>query len=192
MMKMDVQKLNSVKNSPILRIIKIVLFTALLCWLMCSVLSWYLTTIPETVTFLEGESMPNTVWLVKYGSVALPLVAVATVLTLLYKITGEAPFKTQVDKAVIVGCVFAFTYFVILPAVLKRSPEWWEVQMVDEVEVKTLFERSAIWFFAQMIPFLITLSYHIYRASSEKRELAEIQNENDNENETENENENEE
>ncbi len=186
---MDVQKLNSVKNSPIVRIIKIAVFTALLCWFMCTILSWYLTTIPETVAFLESESMPNTVWLVKYGSAVLPLIAVATVLTLLYKITGQAPFKTQVDKAVIVGCVCVFTYLVILPAVLKRSPEWWEVQMVDEVEVKTLFERSAIWFFAQIIPFLITLSYHVYRALSEKRELIEIQKENENENENEHENE---
>ena len=172
---MDEQKILVKKNTLQVRIIKIVVFSLVLCFVMCACLAWYFTKVPETLHYLEEEKRPNTQWLVQYGSVLPPVILCAILLTLFYKFgKSYIPVSTQRDKAVISGIVFLFTYAVLLPIVVSRSSAADITPPAEgEEEIKTLIERSVAWFTVQILPFLLMVSYHIFRASSEKKELCE-------------------
>ncbi len=170
---MQEMKKGSSKKELAIRIIKIVIFTLLLCGVICLSLKWYLESVSETVTYLEGEKRPNTVWVVKYGSVILPSITVALLLTVAYKIGhGYIAVKTQIDKAVITSFVCIFTYAYLFVEICNRSQGWMLPPAEDAEDVKSLLERSIIWFSVQALSFLIMISYHAMRAKNEKKELA--------------------
>ena len=103
---------------------------------------------------------------------ALPILILAIVITVCYKLWGAyVPVTTQREKATIVLIAFIFTNVVLFFSCMSSSPEWNVPKATDEA--KTAFEICAPWFFAQILPFTILLSYHLIRASSEKKELSE-------------------
>ncbi len=166
-------KKESSKKELVIRIVKIVAFTLLLCAVMCLSLKWYLESVSETVQYLEEEKRTNTVWLVKYGSVILPVLTVALLLTFAYKIgNGYIAVKTQIDKAIITSTVCIFTYAYLFAEICNRSHGWMLPPSEDAEDVKSLIERSIVWFSVQALSFLIMISYHAMRASNEKKELA--------------------
>ncbi len=167
------------KETPMaVRIVKIVAFSLILCFVMCAFLTWYLTSVSDTILELEEKGkMDNTIWLVKYASVLPPVIVCAILLTLFYKFGNSyIAVKTQRDKAIIMSVVFLFTYAVLLTLILQRSQGWYlpdvEPEEGEEI-VKTLFDRSVIWFSVQLIPFFIAISYHLLRSSNEKKEMSE-------------------
>ncbi len=162
------------KSSMPIRILKILLFTLICCFVMSALLTWYISWVPEKAAYLEEEERPNTLWLLEYGSAALPCVAVAAVLTVLYRL-WYVPVETQRDKTVVILLVAVFTYGVLLPMIITNNGGWDTVRIIEvekkEEEIVTLFGQTYVWFFTQLIPFVLMLAYHITKASAEKREL---------------------
>ncbi len=157
------------------RILKIAVFSVILCLVMCLVLVLYVKLVPQKIAELEEKGkMDNTIWLIRYSSLVPPLIIVAVLLTLFYRI-GDAyrPIETQRDKTVIILIVLLFTYLVMLPSVNARSIGWQTPPLEGEEDVKSLIELTIGWFGAQIVPFLLVLGYHLIRASSEKKELYE-------------------
>lgn len=172
---MDNQNITANKRPLINRIIKIAIFSLLLCLVMYMLLAHYLETVPTKIAELEEEgNMTNTIWLVRYSSYLPPVIVVAILLTLFYKFGNSyIPVKTQRDKALIVTLVLLFTYCVLLPIVCAKSAGWQAPPPEGEEDVKSVLELSIGWFCAQIIPFAMVIGYHLVRASSEKKELSE-------------------
>ncbi len=175
---MQEQKNNSNTKIILIRIAKIIIFTLILCGVMTLALKFYIDSVSEAVDYLEKEERPNTVWLVKNSALVLPTVSIAVLLTIAYKIgNGYIPVKTQIDKAIICFMVGVFIYAVLLSYVCLNSVGWRLPPAEGAEDVKSLLERSIQWFVVQALPFLIMISYHLIRASSEKKEIAEACNE---------------
>ena len=153
---------------------RLIVSAIVLCIVMAVMLAIYVAIIPDALAKYESEGdMEHTAWLVKYASYLPPVIVVAILLTCFYSNASYVPVRTQKDKATVVAIVFIFTYAVLFVYALLVSPGWNLPTPEFEEEVKTLFEKSAGWFFAQLIPFMILLSYHTVRSSSEKKELCE-------------------
>lgn len=163
----------SAKQETESSVYKLIICAIALCIIMGIMLAIYNSTVPDILAGFEEEGdMEHTAWLVRYGSYVPPVIVIAVILTCFYSIGGAyVPVKTQKQKAIIVGVVFAFTYVVLFTYAWLTSPGWNLPVAEGEEEIKTMFENCAGWFFAQLIPFMILLSYHLIRASSEKKEL---------------------
>ena len=172
---MDNQNITAEKRPLVKRIIKIAIFSLLLCLVMCLILTHYIKTVPTKIAELEGEgNMKNTIWLVRYFSYLPPMIVISVLLTLFYKFGNSyMPVKTQRDKTVIVALVLLFTYLVLLPIVCAKSAGWQAPVPEGEEDVKSVLELSIGWFCAQIVPFALVIGYHLVRASSEKKELCE-------------------
>lgn len=156
------------------QISKIVILCIACCILIGVMLAMYKGIVPDALAeFEEKGKMESTAWFVKYASLLPPVILLAVVITVAYPRSSYVPVRTQYDKAIVVGVTFAFTYIVIMGAMLLSSPGWNLPAPETEEEVKTAFEICAPWFVAQVVPFIILLSYHLVRASSEKKELCE-------------------
>ena len=155
------------------KILRAVFVTALLCFVMCAALTAHLGAIPEKIAELtEKGNMDNTIWLYEYALPIIPVIALAIILTVAYKF-GYVKVKSQREKAVIIAIVLLFTYCVLLPVVCARSEGWQEPVPEGEEDIASVLEMSITWFSVQLIPLVITLGYHIVRASSEAKELCE-------------------
>ncbi len=154
---------------------KLVICIIALCILMGVLLYAYNSTIPDKLIELGAEKdMEHTEWFVRYASLLPPVILAASLLTLFYSNKDKyVPVKTQRQKAWITGIVAGFTYIVLLGYTLLSSPEWYMPAAQRQDGSVTMFENTSSWFFAQIIPFLILVSYHIIRASSEEKELLE-------------------
>ena len=154
-------------------IVKIVIAAVALCIVMAIMFSMYNSIIPAKLAELEEEGdMENTMWLIKYGSYAVPVIVLAVILSLCYRKKGHyIPVISQREKGIVMIIVAAFTFLVILPYAIASSPDWQLPAANGEEEIKTLFETTAAWIFAQIIPFAIVITYHFIRASSEEKEL---------------------
>ena len=157
------------------QISKVVVLCIVCCILMGVMLAMYKGIIPDALAeYEEKGKMEHTMWLVRYASLLPPVIVIAVLLTVAYSFRSQyVQVMTQRHKAIIVGVTFAFTYLILFTAMLLSSPGWNLPTPETEEEVKTAFEICAPWFFAQIIPFIILLSYHLVRASSEKKELCE-------------------
>lgn len=143
-------------------IVRIVLCAIGLCVLMAIMFSLFKNNVPNKLAEFEKKgNMEHTSWFVKYGSCLPPVIILVGVLTACYPKSCYVPVKTQRDKAIIIAIVSVFTY-----AVLYTSAK-------GDV---TIYDDCVGWFFAQAIPLLIVFSYHLIRASTEKKELAEHEN----------------
>lgn len=161
---------NKVKWIDILRV---VLCALAVCAMLAAILNWYCNDVPQVIEKLQEEGrMTNTIWLVRYGSVLPPVIAVAVIITLFYcKKSSCVPVRTQKEKAYISLIAAIFTFGVMLPYVIHSSQGWDLPVPEGEEDIVSLLEKTVIWFCAQVIPFLVLISYHFARAESEKREL---------------------
>ncbi len=178
-MKKEAKKNNiSSKEEIANQQLKLVVCIFTLCLVMCVLLSTYNSTVPEKLAELEAEGdMDNVIWVVTYASLVPPVIIVAIILTGFYSNKEKYVLvETQRKKALISGIVAGFTYVILLGYTLLSSPEWNLPISERENSEVTIFENTSSWFFAQIIPFAILVSYHLVRASSEKKELLENEN----------------
>lgn len=158
---------------------KVTVFSAVLCILMIVILYWYANGLQETFADLkEIGKLPNVIWLVKHLAYVIPGVAVAVVLTLFYSNKEKyVPVVVQKEKFYITLIVAAFTYLVMLPYVIISSKMGESIDPETGEAITTLLDITVNWFFVQIIPFIILVSYHAIRRGTEeeelKRELAE-------------------
>ena len=154
-------------------LVKIAIVAVMLCIVMAILFSLYNSIVPAKLAELEEEGdMKNTMWLVKYGAYVVPVIVVAIILSICYrKNNSYVPVISQREKGIILIIVAAFTFGAILPYAISLSPDWQLPATGGEEDVKTLFETTAAWLFAQIIPFAIAISYHFIRSSSEAKEL---------------------
>lgn len=161
------------KTRTVAGIFKLIICATVLCLAMGIMLVLYNATVPDALEYFDKEGkMEHTAWLVKYGSYLPPVIAIAGLLTSMYSFGVYVPVKTQKHKAAIITIVFLFTYTALLGYTMVKSPDWLH-NLQTGSENATMFSDCAGWFFAQIIPFIIVFSYHIIRASSEKKELEE-------------------
>lgn len=118
----------------------------------------------------DGKS-PNLLWLAERVFLAIPVLAMVVVSELFYLYKKNyVPVYTQIEKLIIFGVGAFFIYTVMLPYV-KASGN--DIIDPDTGEViKSLWNRTYKWFFAQIVPLLITICYHVVRIGSEKAELS--------------------
>ena len=150
-------------------VFKLIICTVILCVIMSVMFAVYNSTVADTIAELEENGkMENMIWLVRYGSCLPPVIIVAIILTCFYSFGGHyTPVITQKHKAIVVGVTFAFTYVILLGGVMLSSPGWNNPELGEE----NTFASCVGWFVAQLVPFMILLSYHLVRMSSEKKEL---------------------
>ena len=157
---------------------KIVVCSALLSLLLVAVLYWQSHGVQDIIKSLEDKgNMPNTIWLVKHVAYIVPIIFVTVVLTFIYSDKSKyIPVITQSEKFYIAIITTAFIYAFMLPYVIISSKTGQEAAE-DAKNVKTLLDITVNWFFVQIIPFIILVSYHAIRRGTEeeelKRELAE-------------------
>ncbi len=154
----------------VLRILKIVIFSVLACAIMYGLLTLYLNFVPEKIVELEEKGkMDNTIWLLKYTSLLPPVILVAIALTVGYKF-GYVKVSSQIDKSIIITVAILFTYGVMLPYVWAESNGLEGIINNGDEDAVLMLEQSIGWFCAQVLPFAFALGYHLVRASSEKKE----------------------
>lgn len=139
-------------------ILRVVLCCVGLCILMTILFALFKGIIPDKLAEYDKKgNMEHTAWLVKYGSYLPPVIIMVGILTACYPKSCYVPVKTQRNKTIVIGVVSAFIYTVLLPSVKGGD--------------RITYENCVGWFFAQAIPLAIVLSYHLIRASTEKKEL---------------------
>ncbi|MBQ8408277.1 MAG: hypothetical protein IJY39_05375 [Clostridia bacterium] len=156
---------------------KIAFCTMVLCVASIILLYLYANQLQEFIVKLNelGENkIPNVIWVINHLSVALPVIVLAVILTAFYsKKEAYVPVTSQKEQFYISLFTALFTYGVMLTYVLIKSKNG-EVPEGEEIEeVKSLWDITYKWFFVQVIPFVIMISYHAVRADSESKELAE-------------------
>lgn len=119
----------------------------------------------------DGKS-PNLVWLAEHIFAAIPVLMLIIISELFFLDKSRyVPIYTQVEKLVIFSAAAIFTYGILLVGVIAASPETIDPETGEAI--KTLWDRTNSWFFAQILPFLIVISYHAIRIGTEKAELFE-------------------
>jgi len=153
---------------------KIVLYSAILCLLLLAVLYWQAHGLQDIIQRMEDKGkMPNAIWVAKHGAYIVPIILVTVVLTLLYSDKSKyIPVITQKEKMCIALISAAFTYVVLLPYVIISS-KIGQADAEDAANVKTLLDITVNWFFVQIVPFVLWITYHAIRKGNEESELAE-------------------
>lgn len=152
---------------------RIAIFSGILSILSMILLHTYANGVQEFIVKVnEKNAMANVTWLLEHLTIALPVVLLAVALTAIYCNKDKyVPVATQREKMYIALFTALFTYAVMLPYVYFKSKNG-ETADAEELEaVETLWEITYKWFFVQVIPFLILISYHAVRADSERREI---------------------
>ena len=150
---------------------KIGLCAVALSVLMVLMFNSYANEVKELIAELsEDGKSPNRVWLVENLFPAIPVLVVAIVLSIFYADKKKyVPVATQREKLIISLIVAAFTFVGLMVYVIMKGTETMDVE--GEEVMKSLWKDNAEWFFAQILPFVVLISYHAIRAESEEKEL---------------------
>ena len=165
---------NNTKKYDWLRIISTALLICALIFGLFYLHSGKVADIIESLT--EEEKYPNTIWLIEFVSTALPILVIVIAMGISYSDKKSyVPVYTQKEKLLVSVIIAIFTFGVLLGYVLyqSRGGETTDAETGDVI--KTLWDRTYMWFFAQILPMLILITYHSMRISAEKRELAEAE-----------------
>lgn len=133
--------------------------------------------VAEIIASLTAEEKyPNSIWLIEFVSTALPVLVAVILMNILYcDKNSYVPVYTQREKLWASVILAAFIFGALLAYVFYQS-RGGEVTDSETGEViKTLWDRTYMWFFAQVLPMIILISYHSMRISTEKRELLEAE-----------------
>ncbi len=162
------------KNKP--RILMISVGTVTLLVLLLLSLRWYAVEHRDFLKWLNREEemiyMPR---FFEYLTLFLPVILMASVLTVIFRRrSAEYPLASQREKLWISLILFVLTYACILPIVKFGGLQ---VEIPSEVEdlpstFVNLWDLSYKWFFVQVVPFSIWVSYHAVRAGEEKTAAA--------------------
>ncbi len=126
----------------------------------------------ETIHTLEtGETeAPNAIWLVKFVSYLLPVLTLIFLQYLAYAPTSSKkfdPISAHREMAAETFIVLAFIYAVMLPTVIIISNSAEPELLGDGTVAKTLFEKTAMWFGYQAVPYLVVGIYHRIKYKAE-------------------------
>ena len=154
---------------------RIAIFSGVLCILSMILLHLYANQVQDFIVKVnEKKNMPNVTWLLDHVTILLPVLILAVMLTVIYSNKDKyIPVITQREKTYITLFTALFTYLVMLPYVYFKSKNGEAVDAEEIEAVETLWDITYKWFFVQVIPFMILISYHATRAGSEAREIAE-------------------
>jgi succinate dehydrogenase/fumarate reductase cytochrome b subunit len=151
---------------------KIVISTVGLCLLSILIMHLYADKVPEIIEKVnEKGSMANVIWVIERITIVAPVIFLAVALSIFYCNKEKyLPVNTQKEKFYISLFTALFVYGVMLPYVYFSSKGMAEA--LAEEGLETLWQLTYKWFFVQIIPFMIMISYHAIRADSEERELS--------------------
>ena len=151
--------------------LRMVLCAAVLCLVVVILFSFYESKGLELISDLSADGKsPNLVWLAEHAFAAIPVFVLVLVSELFFlEKRRYVPVYTQVEKLVAFSAAALFTYGIVLFSVIAASPEAIDPETGEAI--KTLWDRTNSWFFAQILPFLIVISYHVIRIGSERAEL---------------------
>ena len=154
---------------------RITIFSGVLCILSMILLHLYANQVQDFIVKVnEKKNMPNVTWLLDHVTILLPVLLLAVMLTVIYSNKDKyIPVITQREKTYITLFTALFTYLVMLPYVYFKSKNGEAVDAEEIEAAETLWDITYKWFFVQVIPFMILISYHATRAGSEAREIAE-------------------
>lgn len=147
----------------------------LLCAIVFGLFYLHSGKVAEVIASLtEEEKYPNTIWLIEFVSAAVPILVAVIVMNIMYcDKKSYVPIYTQREKLLVSVTLAVFVFGALLAYVFYQSrggdvtdPETGEV-------IKTLWNRTYMWFFAQILPIIILISYHAMRIGTEKREILE-------------------
>ncbi len=133
--------------------------------------------VAEMIASLAAEEKyPNSIWLIEFVSTAMPVLVAVIVMNILYcDKKSYVPVYTQREKLWVSVILAAFIFGALLAYVFYQS-RGGEITDSETGEViKTLWDRTYMWFFAQVLPMIILISYHSIRISTEKREILEAE-----------------
>ena len=164
------------ENKP--SIVRILISAALLCAIMAIMLWSYATEMQDVFEALEESGkMSNLLWLVKHIAYVVPVIVAAIALNILYSSAKwERAVASKKEKGIAVVITALFTYAVMLPYVISKTPKTPLPQdIIDKIgEVPpSLIEITRGWFFVQIVPFIILALYMFIRCEAEEKELAE-------------------
>jgi hypothetical protein len=126
----------------------------------------YVGKILDFMTYLTEKEMPNIAWVVENLFAVLPAFLILFTVEVFYLNKNKyVQVYTQIEKLVAITLGAVAVFCVLIPLAVNSTPI--EIVNGDVTELKTLWDRTYEWFFAQIIPFLILLSYHVFRVVTE-------------------------
>ena len=149
----------------------------LLCAIVFGLFYLHSGKVAEVVASLtEEEKYPNTIWLIEFLSAAIPIFVAVIIMNIMYSDKKSyVPIYTQREKLVVSVTLAVFIFGVLLAYVFYQSRGGEVTDPASGEVIKTLWDRTYMWFFAQILPILILVSYHAARIGTEKREVAEAE-----------------
>ena len=159
--------------------LRLVSTTLLVCAITFALFYLHSGKIFDVIEQLESEVVnkepkyPNAVWLFKFLSNIIPIVFAVIVVNLMYSEKAQAyvPIYTQLEKLIVFSVLAVFIYGGLLTYTLYRSQGGSVTDPETGELIMTLWDKSYVWFFTQMLPLFIVISYHIVRIRAEKKEL---------------------
>ena len=152
---------------------RITMWIVVACIVVADAFYTHCRIVPRIVEKLtEKGDYKNVIWIVEHLTLVIPVPLVAAVISIFYSNKKTCvPVHSRKERVFIAWMVAIFVFVVILGFVLLNKDKAMG-EAVDE-KVKTLWDISAEWFFMQIIPFAVLISYHSIRVDGEERELSE-------------------
>ena len=148
--------------------IRVLLCTVAVCAVAIALFVFYDGKGAEIIEkFSADDKTPNLVWFFEHIFAILPVLAMVIVSGFFYMGKERHTFVSMhVEKTIIFGAAAFFIYALMLPTVIIASPE--TVDPETNEAIQTLWDRTHIWFFAQMLPLLIVIFYHVVCVQGDK------------------------
>lgn len=155
--------------------LRLVAAALLVCAVMLGLFYLHSGKVTEVIEALTAEEKyPNTIWLIEFVSSVIPILAVVIVMNIMYgDKKSYVPVYTQIEKLVVSIFLTLFVFGPLLAYAFYRSRGGEQIDAETGEAIKTIWQKNYMWFFSQILPLLILISYHWIRIGSEKRELAE-------------------
>lgn len=146
---------------------RLIVCTVLSCASIFVTFALYKNQFAEIIAKLtEKGNAPNAIWLIEHFSAAIPVLVVALIMCFFYRGKDKyVPVYYQREKLIMALITAAVT---LITFIFVRITDG-AVDPKDEVT--SLLESTYLWFAAQIIPFIVLISYHAVRMESEKKEL---------------------
>ena len=148
--------------------LRILLCTIAVCGVAVALFSFYDGKGAEIIAkYSADDKSPNLVWFFEHVFAAVPVLAMVIVSGFFYMGKEKHTFVSMhIEKTVIFGAAAFFIYALMLPFVIVLSPE--TVDPETNEAIQTLWDRTHVWFFAQILPLLIVIVYHVVCVQGEK------------------------
>ena len=156
--------------------VRLLLCAVFVCVILAVLFYLHSGKVAEIISGFSEKDEPNLIWFFEHVSLGCPVFLLVGIITLLYMDEDRyVSVFTQLEKLIIFLVAAAFTYTFLLPYVFGYSigESLISSMMSGEEVVESLWDKNYTWFFAQIIPFIIVISYHLIRICTERKEMAE-------------------